>query len=122
MHIKTKYTKKRAWSFLHFKILHIDTDRTTRGGFFMDNRIRKVSSVMKPYIEFVLKRDEIPYKMKRKSDCWLFQMDISNRRFTEVLEDALCEKQRSRYISHIPVYSFRTLMNREKLGRLIMVS
>lgn len=31
----------------------------------MDNRIRKVSSVMKPYIEFVLKRDEIPYKMKR---------------------------------------------------------
>lgn len=88
----------------------------------MDNRTRRVSSAMEPYIKFVLKRDGILYKAKKISDYWLFQMDISNHRFTEVLEDALCEKQRNKYISRIPVYSFRTLMNREKLERLMKLN
>lgn len=88
----------------------------------MDNRRRKVSSAMKPYIAYVLERDKIPYQTKEMSGFWLFQMDITNRRFTEVLEDALCEKQRNKYISRIPVYSFRTLMNSEKLERLMKLN
>lgn len=88
----------------------------------MDKKKRKVSSAMKPYIEFVLKRDRIPYEAKRESDYWMFTMSISNRRFTEVLEDALCEKQRNQYKSRIPVYSFRTLKNRDKLERLMCLN
>lgn len=88
----------------------------------MDNRRRKVSSAMKPYIEFVLQRDNIPYKTEKFPEYWIFQMTISNQRFTEVLEDALCEKQRNRYISKTPVYSFRTLMNQEKLEHLMTLN
>lgn len=88
----------------------------------MDKKKRKVSSAMKPYIEFVLKRDGIPYEAERESDYWMFTMSISNRRFTEVLEDALCEKQRNQYKSRIPVYSFRTLKNRDKLERLMCLN
>ena len=84
----------------------------------MENNPRKVSSVMKPYIIFVLQRDEIPYICCKEKNCYYFFMSISNRRFTEVLEDALCEKQRENYISRTPVYSYRTLMNRQKLHRL----
>lgn len=84
----------------------------------MESRVRKVSSVMKPYIVLVLKRDGIPFVYTKVEDDYVFTIQISNRRFTEVLEDALCEKQRERYISRIPVYSYRTLMNQSKLQRL----
>ena len=65
----------------------------------MESRVRKVSSVMKPYIVLVLKRDGIPFVYTKVEDDYVFTIQISNRRFTEVLEDALCEKQRERYIS-----------------------
>ena len=71
----------------------------------MDNRTRKVSSAMEPYIKFVLERDGIPYQMEKRPDFWLFQMDMRNK-----------------YISRIPVYSFRTLMNRDKLERLMALN
>ena len=61
----------------------------------MDNRTRKVSSAMEPYIKFVLERDGIPYQMEKRPDFWLFQLDIRNRRFTEVLVEAICGKHRS---------------------------
>ena len=38
----------------------------------MDNRKRKVSSAMEPYIKFVLERDGIPYQMEKRPDFWLF--------------------------------------------------
>lgn len=88
----------------------------------MDKKKRKVSRVMKPYIELVLQRDAIPYTCEIAREGYIFTIAISNRRFTEVIEDALCEKQRNRYISRIPVYSYRTLMNREKLERLMRLN
>lgn len=85
----------------------------------MEDKRRKVSSVMEPYIKFVLKRDHIPAHSWKEGDHYIFAMNISSRRFTEVLEDALCEKQREKYLSNTPVYSYRTLKNPEKLRRLM---
>ena len=84
----------------------------------MDKK-RKISSVMEPYIRNVLERDKIPYRSTVKNDGFVFYMPLTNRQFTEVLEDALCEKQRSESKSRIPVYSARTLLNREKRSRLM---
>ena len=84
----------------------------------MERNFRKASFVMEPYIEGVLKRDRIPYQRKHKGDHAEFGVAISNRRFQEVVEDALCEKQKAESHSSIPVYSLRTVRNREKRTRL----
>lgn len=86
----------------------------------MEGTNRKASFVMEPYIESVLQRDQIPYQRKRKEDHTEFWLDISNRRFREVVEDALCEKQRMESCSKTPVYSMRTIRNREKRNRLAL--
>ena len=53
----------------------------------MDKK-RKISSVMEPYIRNVLERDKIPYRSTVKNDGFVFYMPLTNRQFTEVLEDA----------------------------------
>lgn len=83
------------------------------------NGWKNVSMVMKPYVSFVLKRDHIPYQCEPDKENYKFWIPISNRRFTEVLEDALCEKQRRETWSKTPVYSLRTLRNSQKMKRLI---
>lgn len=87
----------------------------------MDKK-RKVSSAMEPYVRFVLQRDKIPFSVEQNGNDYLFAIPVSSRRFTEVIEDALCEKQRESYLSRIPVYSARTLKNREKLKRLMRLN
>lgn len=82
-------------------------------------KVRKVSGVMKPYMTFVLKRDNIPFRFERNGDNYLVHTAISNRRFAEVVEDSLCEKQRDTTMSKTPVYSYRTIVNREKRARLM---
>ena len=47
----------------------------------MERKFRKASFVMEPYIEWVLKRDRIPYQRKRNGDHAEFGVAISNRRF-----------------------------------------
>lgn len=84
----------------------------------MEQKFRKASFVMEPYIEGVLKRDLIPYQRRHKGDHAEFGIAISNRRFREVVEDALSEKQKAESHSGIPVYSLRTVRNREKRARL----
>lgn len=81
-------------------------------------RRRKVSSAMKKYVEFVLCRDMIPYRYEEKDDYYYFYVASSNKRFTEVVEDALCEKQREEGGMDIPVYSFQTTENEAKMKRL----
>lgn len=78
-----------------------------------------ISEVMLPHLCKVLERDEIPYQEIRKEDqIQLYLPETSNRGFTVILEDALCEKQRDETNSKVPVYSYRTLKNKEKLHRL----
>lgn len=83
----------------------------------------KVSLVIWPYIKKVLIRDGIAYSVNSLNNkTILLHAGISARRFTEVLEDALCEKQRETTNSKIPVYSYRTLKNKDKRKRLIQVN
>lgn len=79
-----------------------------------------VSNVMLPHVQKVLIRDRIPYQIiKQEETVRLLLPETSNRGFTVILEDALCEKQREETESKIPVYSYRTLRNLEKRNRLM---
>lgn len=80
----------------------------------------RVKSEMAPHLIYVLERDKVPYQYytpKGKS-CFLFYVQANTHHFKILMEDAYCEKQRHESISNIPVYSDRTIKNREKLERL----
>ena len=77
---------------------------------------RKVSAFMLPYVEFVLKRDNIPYAVEGISNEVV--TNLSSRQFTVVVNDALCEVQRQEAATKCPVYSLKTLRNKEKFARL----
>ena len=87
-----------------------------------------VSSVMLPHVQTVLVRDHISYQIKQEciskgeESVRLLLPETSNREFTVILEDALCEKQREETQSKIPVYSYRTLRNLEKRNRLMSLN
>ena len=76
----------------------------------------KTSKAMMPYIIAVLQRDHIPFEIRPGEK--IFLPETSNRGFTIVLEDALCEKQRENTQNKLPVYSYRTIRNPKKLERL----
>lgn len=80
------------------------------------HRMFKVSKEMREYVEQVLKRDKIPYQFDNEGTSVI--VPVSGNRFHIVVEDALCEKQRHDCSPHIPVYSYRTLMNQNKLNKL----
>ncbi len=79
-----------------------------------------VSLAIWPYMKNVLERDDIIYSVHYiNHEKLLLDANISARRFTEVMEDTLCEKQRETTRSKVPVYSYRTLKNKDKRKRLI---
>ena len=69
-----------------------------------------VSDEMLPYVLAVLERDNIFYRVDKNQ----VTVPLSGNQFHIVVEDAACEKERR----YIPVYSFRTLQNKEKFARL----
>lgn len=77
----------------------------------------KISSRLKPFIELVMKRDNIPYRILQENNEFFVETQLSGNQFHIVVEDALCEKERGN-IFDIPVYSYRTLMNPSKFLRL----
>lgn len=87
-----------------------------------------VSNVMLPHVQKVLVRDHISYQIKQEcvskgeESVRLLLPETSNREFTVILEDALCEKQREETQSKIPVYSYRTLRNLKKRNRLMSLN
>lgn len=70
----------------------------------------KVSEGMLPYVLTVLERDKISYVV---DDGWI-TVPLSGNQFHIIVEDAACEKERR----FIPVYSYRTLRDKEKFARL----
>lgn len=80
----------------------------------------KVKTEMAPHLIFVLDRDHIRYQYytPKGEDYFLFYVGANSHFFKILMEDAHCEKQRHQHISNIPVYSERTIANREKLERL----
>lgn len=83
---------------------------------------KKISKVMLPHVKYVLRRDQIPFTLREdqaNEANYIISLDVSNKRFTEIMEDALCEKQRLETNSNTPVYSLRTLKNKKKRNRLM---
>ena len=83
--------------------------------------LRKVSKELHPYVTWVLERDEIPYSVRDMGGYMEFSLDgISSRRFSNVIEDAKCEKeQREGPTPGIPVLSYRAAMNTERMKKLL---
>lgn len=80
---------------------------------------RKTSELMKPYMEIVMERDDIPYNFIREKGNLYIETDVSSNRFSEVLEDALCLKQQKESTREKLVISARTLKNSQKRKRLM---
>lgn len=87
-------------------------------------KLVRISDVMWPYIKTVLIRDGFANirTVTVKDRSYLDIEGMSNRRFSEIMEDAQCEKQRCESNPDIPVYSYRTLKNRDKRNRLIQLN
>ncbi|MCC2255959.1 hypothetical protein LKD70_16325 [Ruminococcus sp. CLA-AA-H200] len=87
-------------------------------------KVKRVSNVMWPYIRDVMIRDSLDYSARTGTDDTVSLMipGISNRRFSELLEDAKCEKQRKETESEIPVYSYRTLKDKKKRDRMFRLN
>lgn len=83
--------------------------------------LRKVSKELHPYVVWVLERDGIPYSAKDMGGYMEFSLEgVSSRRFTNVVEDAKCEKERREGPTpNIPVLSYRAAMNTKRMGDLL---
>lgn len=82
-----------------------------------------VSATMAPHLIFVLERDKVRYKYHLNEDgSFIFLAELSGKQFHIMMEDALCERQRSKTWSRIPIYSNRTLRNSEKRKRLMRLN
>ena len=78
-----------------------------------------INGVLRKYVETICRRDCIPYAITTV-ECGEISLEISTQvNVDELLEDALCEQQRDQTNAKLPVYSFRTLRNKEKLERLM---
>lgn len=83
----------------------------------------KYSKALWPFIEQVCARDQISIRGKSiENDMVEAELICSADRSMEVLEDAMCEEQRDTTVSKIPVYSYNTLKNKEKLHRLMKLN
>lgn len=82
-------------------------------------KLRKVSPALLPFVEDVCQRDGIPISEKKYEEerCWI-SVPVGSRRFTELIVDAKCEKQRFES-DGIPVLSYRTVRNTKKRRRIL---
>lgn len=86
-------------------------------------RVYSVSERMMPFFIKVCKRDKVSFTMHGKNEKGFnVKIDCSNNQFKTLIEDAMCELERSLHNADIPVYSFRTLINPEKKKRLMKMN
>ena len=85
--------------------------------------LRTVSKALSPFVAWALERDGIPYTSREIEGIGQyteFQTDISARRFRNVLEDAVCEKERrASPTPDIPVLSYRASLNPVRMRALL---
>lgn len=87
--------------------------------------MRRVSRELAPFVCWALDRDGIPYKhveIGENDECGyvVFKVDVSSRRFTNVVEDAKGEKERlESSMPEIPVLSYRAAMNDDRAKKLL---
>ena len=85
--------------------------------------LRTVSKDLSPFVAWALERDGISY-MSREIEgigCYTeFQADLSNRKFRNIVEDAICEKERrASPTPDIPVLSYRAALNPVRMRALL---
>ena len=74
-------------------------------------------------IKFVCNRDDITIgNVIEEGDSVYADIECSEERLEEVLEDAKCEEQSKETLGHLPVYSYRTIKNPKKLHRLMKLN
>ena len=83
--------------------------------------LRKVSKELYPYVVWVLERDGLSYSAKDMGGYAEFCLKgVSSRRFTNVIEDAKCEKERRESPTpNVPVLSYRAAMNTQRMKKLL---
>lgn len=85
--------------------------------------LRTVSKELSPYVAWVLERDGILYTSKSLEGIGHyteFKTDISAQRFRNVLEDAVCERERrASPTPNIPVLSYRAALNPSRMRTLL---
>ena len=78
-----------------------------------------ISEGLTKYVKIICQRDHIPHTITTVED-GKFSLKIPTQvNADELLEDVLCEQQRDQTNAKIPVYSYRTLSDKEKLERLM---
>lgn len=80
----------------------------------------KIEKEMCPYVKIVMNRDKINGKLSENKSGGVLTGELTDEEFEILMEDAACEEQRLRPEENpfYPVYSFRTIMNAQKLERL----
>lgn len=85
--------------------------------------LRTVIKDLSPFVAWVLERDGIPYTSREIEGIGQyteFQTDISARRFRNVLEDAVCEKERrASPTPDIPILTYRAALNPVRMRALL---
>ena len=85
--------------------------------------MRRVKADLAPFVSEVLDRDGIPYKsagIGGSEGYVVYKLDVSSRRFTNVVEDAKSEKERLESpLPGIPVLSYRAAMNDSRAKKLL---
>ena len=72
-------------------------------------------------VKHVCNRDCLAYKIIERDESEItVEIELEDELIEEFEEDILCEKQRQGTGSKLPVYSYRTLINKEKRNRLMM--
>ena len=75
-----------------------------------DWKTRKVSKIMAPYLRKELDHRKIKYKFT-PGDPGIIETELSNKQFHEIMENALCVKQRVESRSKLPVLSLGMITN-----------
>lgn len=85
--------------------------------------LRAVSKEMTPYVIWTLERDRIPFTYKQiegEEPYTEFRTCISSRRFSNVVEDAICERERRESPTpEIPILSYRAAANPTRMRKLL---
>ncbi|MCD8015157.1 MAG: hypothetical protein LUG99_18680 [Lachnospiraceae bacterium] len=83
----------------------------------MDMKKFKIPEGLERYMETVLEMYGLPHQMTENAV--LLPEDITDEEFGEILDDVLCEQERVENHSTLPVITYKTMLNEEKLKKVM---
>ena len=81
-------------------------------------RVYNSSLFLLPYVEKVLKRDNVSYKVKRSNNPKI-EANLTGKQFHRVVQDARCEVKREESYDKIPIFTMDTVRDNKKFNRLL---